>query len=201
MAGPEGLANPPSEHAGRPVVAAATPAEWTAWLEEHADDSPAVWLTVWKQAAGPDALDYESAVLEAVCFGWIDSTVHALDDLRFLMLVAPRKPGSGWSASNKARIEQLEAAGRMRPQGRTVIEAAKADGSWTLLDSVEALEAPDDLLDALAAAGVRERWDEQRPGRRKLVLLALVQAKRPATRQKRIDAAVDALVAHGELPS
>jgi uncharacterized protein YdeI (YjbR/CyaY-like superfamily) len=183
------------------VVALATPAEWAAWLEAHAEDADAVWLTVWKQAAGPDALDYESAVLEAVCHGWIDSTVNALDDLRFLMLVAPRKAGSGWSASNKERIERLEAEGRIRPRGRAVIDAAVADGSWTLLDSVEALEAPDDLLDALGAAGVRDLWEEQRPGRRKLVLLSLVQAKRPATRAKRIDAAVAALVTRGELPS
>ena len=201
MSDPTEPAPPPDEVCGRAVVSLSTPAEWSAWLEEHADTSDAIWLTVWKQAAGPDALDYESAVLEAVCHGWIDSTVNGLDDLRFLMLVSPRKAGSGWSASNKARIERLEAEGRMRPRGRAVIEAAKADGSWTLLDSVEALEAPDDLLAALDEAGVRELWEEQRPGRRKLVLTALVQAKRPATRTKRIDAAVDALVTRGELPS
>ena len=90
---------------------------------------------------------------------------------------------------------------RGQARGRAVIDAAVADGSWTLLDSVEALEAPDDLLEALAAAGVRDLWEEQRPGRRKLVLLALVQAKKPATRAKRIDAAVDALVTRGELPA
>ena len=132
---------------------------------------------------------------------WALAAAIALHSFAFLMLVAPRTAGSGWSASNKARVEQLEAEGRIRPRGRAEIDAAIADGSWTLLDSVEALEAPEDLLDALAGAGVRELWEQQRPGRRKLVLTGLVQAKRPATRTRRIDAAVDALVTRGELPS
>lgn len=183
----------PAEHKGRRVVVVRSLADWTAFLAAEGATSPGVWVTVWKQAAPPELPRYEEIVQEAVCHGWIDSTVNGFDELSYLMLAAPRKVGSGWSASNKARIEQLEAAGRMTDAGRRVVERAQLDGSWALLDDVEALVVPEDLADALEAAGLRERWDDWGVGKRKLALTQLVLAKSAATRSKRVDEAVAAL--------
>ena len=47
---------------------------------------------------------------EALCFGWIDSTTRSYDDTKSLIWMSPRRPGSGWSAVNKRRIEEAEAA-------------------------------------------------------------------------------------------
>ncbi|TMG60181.1 MAG: hypothetical protein E6H87_09430, partial [Chloroflexi bacterium] len=97
----------------------------------------------------------------------------------------PRKTGSGWSRTNKERIARLLKNGRMEAAGLAKITAAKRDGSWTLLDSVEALEVPDDLRRALGGAGMR-KFGALTPGRRKEHLRTLVTAKRPSTRAKRI---------------
>ena len=108
-----------------------------------------------------------------------------LDDERTALLFTPRKAGSGWSRTNKVRIARLVKEGRMQPAGLAKIAAAKRDGSWTLLDSVEAMQVPDDLRRALGAAGVR-KLEALTPGRKKEHLRMLVTAKRPETRAKRI---------------
>lgn len=120
-----------------------------------------------------------------MCYGWIDSLNKPLDDERTALLFTPRKPGSGWSRTNKVRIARLMKQGLMQPAGLAKIAAAKRDGSWTLLDSVEAMQVPDDLRRALGPAGMR-KFDALTPGRKKEHLRMLVTAKRPETRAKRI---------------
>lgn len=136
---------------------------------------------------------YEAAVEEALCFGWIDSTAGRVDEERSKLYFAQRKSGSGWAATNKARVERLLAAGRMAPAGLAAIERAKANGSWTLFDSVERLEVPADLAAALdarqPAAANYAAWP---PSIRKQVLASLVLARRPETRITRIAKVVDA---------
>jgi uncharacterized protein YdeI (YjbR/CyaY-like superfamily) len=72
-------------------------AEWRAWLAEHHDRSDEVWLVLWRQASGRAGLTYEEAVLEALCFGWIDGKAAGLDDERTMLRFSPRKRGSGWA--------------------------------------------------------------------------------------------------------
>ena len=122
-----------------------TLADWRAWLDANHARPDGVWLVSWKPATGRPFVPYEQVVEEALCYGWIDSSGRTLDEERSALWMAPRKRGSGWARSNKERIVRLEAEGRMTDAGRALIEAAKADGSWTLLDSVEAGEVPDDL--------------------------------------------------------
>ena len=103
------------------------------------------------------------------------------------MWFSPRRRGSGWARSNKQRIERLEAAGLMAEPGRALIDAAKADGSWTMLDDVEDLVVPPDLADAFDAhPGSREQWDGFSRSARRAMLVWLVEAKRPATRAGRV---------------
>ena len=130
-------------------------------------------------------MTYEESIPDALCYGWIDSVNKPLDDERTGLLFTPRRPGSGWSRTNKVRIARLMKEGRMQPAGLAKIAAAKRDGSWTLLDSVEAMEVPADLRRALGAAGIR-KFDALTPGRKKEHLRMLVTAKRPETRAKRI---------------
>ena len=95
-----------------------------------------------RQTAHPS---YEELVLEALCFGWVDSRPGRVDDLRTKWYICPRKKGSGWAATNKARVEILLAEGPMAPAGKASIDQDKADGSWTLLDASEEGLVPDDL--------------------------------------------------------
>jgi uncharacterized protein YdeI (YjbR/CyaY-like superfamily) len=180
----------PAEHKGRRVVVVHTVDEWRRFLLDEGATSPAIWLTVWKKAAPEGRPRYEDLVCEALCHGWIDSTINGFDELCTLLLMAPRKPGSMWSAPNKERVERVTAEGRMRPTGQAVIDAAKADGSWSILDSVDAMLEPDDLVAAIDAAGVRSEWESWSRSRRRMVLTRLVLAKTDRTRTKRIDEAI-----------
>jgi uncharacterized protein YdeI (YjbR/CyaY-like superfamily) len=162
-------------------------AAWREWLEEHYDRSTGVWLVRYKRPTGKPRIDYEDAVEEALCFGWIDSTARTLDDKRSMIWFAPRKPKSVWATSNKKRVERLLAAGLMHPVGLAKVELAKADGSWNLLDSAENLEIPADLAAALAAyPSARANFEAFPASVKKMILGWIRLAKRAETRAARV---------------
>lgn len=174
-------------HKGREVVHPATLEAWRSWLAANHARTNGVWLASWRRATGRPVVPYEELVEEALCFGWIDGVVNSLDDERTAILVTPRRRGSGWSRSNKDRVDRLTAAGRMAPAGLDAINRARADGSWSLLDAAEALEEPDDLVAALdAEPAARRHWNAFPPGARKGILAWITLAKRPETRARRI---------------
>ena len=182
----------------QPQVHPETRAEWRAWLAEHAGTSRGVWLVSWRTGTGRPAVPYVDLVEEALCVGWVDSTARRLDDERTAQRFAPRKPGSGWARTNKERVARRKAAGLMTDAGRRVVEAARADGSWSLLDDVEALVVPADLEAALAERpGAREQWDGFPPSVRKQILHWVVAAKRPETRARRVEETAE-MAARGE---
>ena len=180
---------------GEEQVHAETLGQWRDWLAAHHADRTGAWLVSWRSGTGRPCVDYEEAVVEALAVGWIDSVARTLDEERRAQRFSPRKPGSGWAATNKARVARLVAEGRMQPTGQALVEAAKADGSWTLYDDVEALVVPEDLDSALARAGLRAAWDAWPPSVRKQALASLVNAKRPETRARRVEAVVGHLEA------
>jgi len=166
-----------------------------AWLEANHATSPAARIAIGKKGNAVTALTYEDAVEEALCFGWIDSTSRRLDADRHTVLFSRRKPHGTWSRSNKERVERLVAQGLMRPAGLAVIDAAKADGSWTGLDDVEALIVPDDLAAALSRApAAAAAWDSAPASQRKIALGRIASAKRQETRATRISEVVRAAV-------
>jgi uncharacterized protein YdeI (YjbR/CyaY-like superfamily) len=170
-----------------PWVEADDRATWRAWLEANHATSNGAWLVTWRPRSGRIGLDYEAAIEEALCFGWVDSTGGRVDEDRGKLYFAPRKPRSGWAATNKARVERLLAEGRMQPAGLAAIERAKANGSWEVLDSVERLEVPDDLEVALAAAPpAAANFAAFPPSARKQLLAWVAAALRPETRATRI---------------
>jgi uncharacterized protein YdeI (YjbR/CyaY-like superfamily) len=162
--------------------------EWRAWLSNNHSRPQGLWIVNWKKDSGHRPLSYEDIVEEAVCFGWIDSKTRRLDDRRTMLWVAPRKAGSGWSRPNKERVARLEDAGRMADPGRRVIEAARADGSWNLLDDVEDLVVPHDLAEAFAAnPPAATEWESFPRSAKRGILEWIVQARRSDTRAKRIE--------------
>lgn len=166
--------------------------EWTGWLATHHEDTSGVWLVTYTKASGKQAFDYDSAVCEALRFGWIDSKVRHVDDERIMQWYCPRKPRSFWSALNKERIERLEGDGRLEPAGRAVVETAKENGAWTALDDVDKAAMPDDLAAALdARPGARENWDGFTDSQRRDLLWWVLDAKRPETRERRITQTAD----------
>jgi uncharacterized protein YdeI (YjbR/CyaY-like superfamily) len=163
-------------------------ATWRAWLEANHASARGVWLVTWRPRSGRVGLDYEAAIEEALCFGWVDSTGGRVDDERGKLYFAPRKPRSVWAATNKARVERLIAEGRMRPAGLAAIERAKENGSWETLDTAERLEVPEDLTAALAAHHpAAANFAAFPPSARKMLLGWIATARRPETRAGRVD--------------
>jgi uncharacterized protein YdeI (YjbR/CyaY-like superfamily) len=158
-----------------------------AWLAEHHATSPGIWLVFNKKSSGKASISYNDAVEEALCFGWIDSTMNPIDDASYMQLFTPRKPKSGWARTNKERVERLIAQKLMMPAGFASIELAKKNGSWAALDSVEAMEMPADLKKALKAnAGAQKGFESFSPSGQKQLLYWLNMAKREETRARRI---------------
>jgi uncharacterized protein YdeI (YjbR/CyaY-like superfamily) len=170
----------------------ATLEEWAAWLAAHHRDTAGVWLVSPTKASGRQPFAYEESVVEALRYGWIDSTQRKLDSETNMQWFAPRRPNSAWARSNKQRIERLEREGRLETAGREAVETARANGSWEILDAVEQLVVPDDLATALdARPGAREHWEGFTPSQRRMLLWWIVSAKRPATRQRRVTETAD----------
>ena len=170
-----------------PLVHVEDRATWRAWLEANPATARGAWMVTWRARSGRAGLEYEAAVEEALCFGWVDSTGGRVDDERGKLYFAPRKPRSMWAATNKARVERLIAQGLMAPAGLAAIERAKANGSWETLDSVERLEVPDDLAAALAAHPPADaNFAAFPPSARKMLLWWVISARRPETRATRI---------------
>ncbi|MEQ9438908.1 MAG: YdeI/OmpD-associated family protein [Cyclobacteriaceae bacterium] len=165
--------------------------QWREWLAENHADTTGIWLIYYKKHTGMPSVTYNDAVEEALCFGWIDSVVNKLDTERTKQYFSPRKPQSSWSKSNKDRIIRLLASNSMAEAGLAKIAVAKQDGSWTRYDAVEALEIPDDLQQALEAnPAARQHFEAFAPSARKIILWWIISARRPETRQKRIDKTV-----------
>src|ERR671910_2490408 len=184
----------PESEDGLPQVYAANRSVWRSWLETHGESSTAVWLVYYKKGSGQPSITWNEAVEEALCFGWIDSKAKPIDELRYRQYFSPRKPKSVWSKINKASVERLVANGLMREPGSRAVETAKANGTWTALDNIEALVIPDDLAAAFASApGTRDRFDRLSRTNRRIILQRIATAKRPDTRARRIAAAVDAI--------
>lgn len=173
---------------------------WRTWLETHHEVSRGAWLVRPRPGSGLELVAYEDAIMHALCFGWIDGPVRTFDEKTSGLWFAPRRPSSGWAATNKARLILLEEQGLMAAAGIRAVEVAKANGSWTILDNAEALREPDDLARALDAAPLaRASWDAFPPSARKLGITAVDSARRPETRAARI-AKLVADAAEGKRP-
>ena len=171
-----------------PSVQPDTLAEWRSWLVREHAASAGVWLVIYKKSSGKRVFSFDEAIEEALCFGWIDSKPGRVDDKRTKLWFTPRKPGTGWSRINKDRIARVIDDGRMTEAGMLKIDAAKKDGSWSMLDSVDALQAPADLKAAFVAhPGSQVNFDNFPKSVRRGILEWIVQAKRPETRAKRIE--------------
>ena len=177
----------------KPMVEVYSREAWRSWLEANHSTSQGVWMVTARARRGAAAaLEYEAAVEEALCFGWVDSTAGVVDDERGKIYMAPRKAKSPWAATNKARVERLIRDGQMRPAGLAVIEQAKANGWWTILDGPERLEVPGDLATALSEApGATSTFAAWPPSVRKQQLSQIAYAMRPETRAARIAKVVE----------
>ena len=178
-----------------PEIYFADAAEFDAWLDEHVDHRPGVWLRIAKKSSGLPSLTDDEAVDVGLCHGWISGQRRGLDATFYLQKYVPRRPRSRWSQVNVRKVEELLAAGRMRPAGLAEAEAARADGRWAAAYvSQREATVPPDLADALAEApAAAAAFAALGRTEQYAVILDVVTARTAATREARITRAVGEL--------
>lgn len=119
---------------------------WREWLAENFETQSEIWLVFPMKESGDKSLLYNDAVEEALCFGWIDSTIKHIDPTHRAQRFTPRKKGSSYSRPNIERLIRLDGRGMLHPSVRDdvlpvirvpyifpndIIEAIKADAvAW-----------------------------------------------------------------------
>lgn len=157
------------------------------WLQKNHLTKDAVWLIFYKKHTGKPSVAWTDAVDQALCFGWIDSKGETIDKDTFRQYFCKRKPKSTWSKINKQKIETLTAKGLMTEAGFKVIDIAKHNGSWTILDEAEELILPPELEKALQKSeDSKDYFSSLSKSKKKVLLYWITLAKTETTRQKRI---------------
>jgi uncharacterized protein YdeI (YjbR/CyaY-like superfamily) len=184
-----------SEADAAEVIAFRDAAEFEAWLAEHVEHSAGVWLKIAKKGSGLASLTDDEAVDVGLCYGWISGQRKAFDQVYYLQKYVPRRPRSRWSQVNVRKVEELIAAGRMRPPGLAEVDAAKADGRWdAAYESQKEATVPPDLAAALAASPVASSAFESLSRTAQYALiLDVVTARTEKTRAAHISKAIAAL--------
>ncbi|MES2992573.1 MAG: YdeI/OmpD-associated family protein [Pseudomonadota bacterium] len=174
-----------------------TAADFRRWLASHAAAATELLVGFHKVGSGLPSMSWSESVDEALCFGWIDGVRRRIDDARYSIRFTPRQPGSIWSAINIAKIERLQAEGRMTPVGIAAFERRIDERSKVY--SYEQ-DAPAELSPAEVRAFKRNRaawryFENAPPGYRQQMLHRICNAKRLETRAARLDKLIAASAA------
>ncbi len=172
-----------------PVLAFSSQKAWEAWLAQQDMSSKGLWVKLAKKGSGLDSVTYAEAVEVALCYGWIDGQATRLDEDYYLQRFTPRRARSKWSKINRDRAEKLIASGAMKAAGLREVERAKSDGRWdAAYDAPSTATVPDDLrLELERNDAAREFFESLNATNRYAILHRIQDAKRPATRVRRIE--------------
>jgi uncharacterized protein YdeI (YjbR/CyaY-like superfamily) len=114
---------------------------WRAWLEKNHARKKEIWLVYATKKSGKGRVAYSDAVEEALCFGWIDSTMKSIDENYFAQRFGPRRSAkSQLSETNKERVRRLIRAGLMTPAGLEKIRGRMSEKFVLPADIVGALK-------------------------------------------------------------
>lgn len=189
------------EFKGLPVLVYRSQATFDRWVERHHGRDDGVWLKFAKKGSAKRTLSYEQAREAAISWGWIDGLKHKWDEDYYVLRFTPRRRRSRWSQINREIAESLIAAGAMRAPGLAQVEAAKADGRWEAAYAGSAtIEEPPDLLAAIEKSkAAQAHYGSISRSARFQIIYQVLDAKREATRQRRIERFVE-MLARGESP-
>ena len=175
-----------------PAFHAKTRRDWRNWLEKNHEMENGVWLIMYNKTSKTETVNYDEAVEEALCFGWIDSKAVKRDDESRYQYFAKRKPKSNWSKPNKIRVEKMASQGLITPAGQKMIDLAKATGTWDALNDVDNAVVPADLqLLFNNNDKAYQNFQVFSSSSKRMILEWIQSARRPETREKRIKETVE----------
>jgi uncharacterized protein YdeI (YjbR/CyaY-like superfamily) len=175
-----------------------TRAAWRAWLAAHHDRETEIWLVYNKRHTGEPRVEYDDAVEEALCFGWIDSIVRTIDADRYAQKFTPRKAKSKWSELNRRRFAKMVAEGKMTAAG--LAKSPPEDEGGTEVKPPEDDAVPGYIEAALQNNGAAwVNFSNLAPSYRHLYVRWIEDAKKEETRRKRLAEAVGLLAQNKKL--
>ncbi|MFC9763058.1 YdeI family protein [Rhodococcus jostii] len=173
------------------TVVARTPAQWRAWLSENCGSENEVWLIIHHKDSGTPSVRYHEAIEQALCFGWIDGLHRRRDADSSRLRFTPRTPRSTWSRVNRQRAAEMIEQGLMTEHGYAAIDLAKAKGTWENTGNGDRATIPGDLQEAFGRHdAARANFDKFPPSSTRLILEWIASARKPDTRQRRIERTV-----------
>ena len=173
-------------------------AAWRSWLSENHDTKKEVWLIYAKKQSGIPSVLYDEAVEEAICFGWIDGQVKAIDGESFMQRYSPRTKKSRWSGLNIRRARKMIDAGLMTGAGRAVFDDAMQQDRT--IPSRESYSIPAELEAALGSNPIAEgNFRNLTETHRRMYAAWVGSAKKPETRQKRAEQSIGFLAENKRL--
>ncbi|MDC2891440.1 YdeI/OmpD-associated family protein [Psychrosphaera algicola] len=166
-----------------------TPELFATWLEQNHDTKTELWLKIFKKSSKIPTITWGEAVIEGLCWGWIDGVKKSLDDDAYLQRFTPRRQGSNWSKRNTEHVEKLIRDGRMQESGLIHVRLAKANGRWQAAYAPQSeMVIPDDFLAALDGNSKAKQCFETLTRSQKFTISTGLQtAKKPETRLKRFN--------------
>lgn len=169
--------------------------EWRKWLKDNHGIVREVWLIYYKRHSGKQRIPYDDAVEEALCFGWIDSTIKRIDDEKYCQKFTPRNDKSNWSEHNKRRVIKMIKQGKMTKAGMEKITAAKKNGNWDKKIVAEVnYHMPSELSQLLIGnKKAKEFFNELSPSHKKQYIGWIASAKKNETKEKRARVAIKLL--------
>lgn len=170
---------------------------WRKWLSENHDKKKEIWLIHCKKHAKKPTISLDDAVEEALCFGWIDSTVKRIDSEKYGHRYSPRNPNSVWSDSNVKRVKKMIAEGKMTDIGLEKYKAGqkKYKEIKKLRAQVAQKKIPPHLKRALAAnKKAEEIFRNWPPSHRLRYIYWIDSAKKEETKKRRAEKAVEMIL-------
>lgn len=171
----------------------ARPEDFRRWLAAHHVQESALLVGFHKLGSGLPSITWPESVDEALCFGWIDGVRRRLDDLSYAIRFTPRKPTSTWSAVNIRRMAELIAEGRVETPGLAAFER-RSEKKSAIYAYEQRNEAAFDAAFERRFRAQKAAWtffQAQPPGYRQLATYWVMTAKRPETREKRLEKLIE----------
>jgi uncharacterized protein YdeI (YjbR/CyaY-like superfamily) len=170
-----------------------TPADFRAWLQQHADKETELLVGFYKVGSGKPSITWPQSVDEALCFGWIDGVRRSIDEERYSIRFTPRKPTSIWSGVNIKKVAELTEKGLIQPAG--IAAYAKRQESKSAIYSFEVDEMVLKTEYEKQLKANKKAWEffeSQAPWYKKVSIHRIMTAKQEKTQLSRLETLIKA---------
>jgi uncharacterized protein YdeI (YjbR/CyaY-like superfamily) len=178
-----------------------TPSDFRQWLEENHDKKKELWVGYYRKSTKIPSINWPQSVREALCYGWIDGLRKSIDEKSYKIRFTPRRRNSHWSQVNLKMVDELIKNGKMQPAGLKIYQKRNPAKEQQFSYEREAAQLTEEYLEQIKAQP--KAWDffqNLPPGYKKQTVHWVMQAKREATRQKRLTILIESATEGKRVP-